>query len=192
MNHYCLTLLQKYHGTQWQQTRSKARTLKYLLIVDYYSRFPVLHKLGSTTSRVLVQDMKAVFAELGIPNIIVSDGGPQYTSAEFKDFMKHWQIEHRVSSPRNPQSNGMAEHCVQTIKASLIKTIEEREDVNLSLLTYKTTPLNLRLPLPAELLNSRKYKTITNPYSTNKTARELETDHGPRKASTSTNVQQEH
>ena len=53
----------------------------------------------------------------------------------------------------------MAEHCVQTMKASLIKTIEEGEDVDLALLTYKTTPLNQRLPSPAELLNSRKYKT---------------------------------
>ena len=104
--------------------------------------------------------MKTVFAKLGVPNVIVSDGGPQYTSAEFKDFMKHWQIEHIVSSPRNSQSNGMAEHCVQTMKASLIKTIEEGEDVYLALLTNKTTPLNHRLPSPAELLNSRKYKTL--------------------------------
>ena len=45
---------------------------KYLLLVDYYSRFPVLCKLGSTTSKVLVQEMKAVFTELGVPNMIVS------------------------------------------------------------------------------------------------------------------------
>ena len=88
--------------------------------------------------------MKAVFAKLGVPNITVSDGGPQYTSAEFRDLMKHWQIEHRVSSHRNPQSNG----------------IEEGEDVDLALLTYKNIPLNHRLPSPAELLNSRKYKTL--------------------------------
>ena len=138
----------------------KTKKSKYLLIVDYNSRFPVLHKLGSTTSKVLVQEMKAVFAKLGVPNVIVSDGGPQYTSAEFKDFKKHWQIEHRVSSPRNPQSNGVAECCMQTMKASLIKTIEEGEDVDLALLTYKTTPLNHRLPSPAELLNSSKYKTL--------------------------------
>ena len=46
------------------------------------------------------------------------------------------------------------------MKASLIKTIEEGEDMDLALLTYKTTPLSHRLPLPAELLNSRKYKTL--------------------------------
>ena len=101
------------------------RNSKYLLLVDYYSRFPMLCKLGSTTSRVLVQEMKAVFAELRVPDMIVSDSGPQYTSAEFKDFTKQWQIEHRLSSPRNPQSNGMAERCAQTMKASLIKTMKK-------------------------------------------------------------------
>ena len=54
----------------------------------------------------------------------------------------------------------MVEHFVQTMKASLIKTIEEVENVDLALLTYKTMPLNHRLPSLAELLNSRKYKTL--------------------------------
>ena len=75
---------------------------KYIVLVDCYSRFPVLHKPGSTTSKVLVQEMKAVFAELGVPNMIVSDGGLQNTLQEFRDFTKQWQTEHRVSSPRNP------------------------------------------------------------------------------------------
>ena len=126
----------------------ETKNSKYLLIVDYYSRYPVLHKLSSTTYIHTV------------PSIIVSDGGPQYAATEFQDFTKHWQIEHRLSSPRNPQSNGMAEHFVQTMKASLIKTIEEGEDVDSAVLTYKTMPLKHRLPSPAELVNSRKYKTL--------------------------------
>ena len=78
----------------------ETKNSKYLLIVDYYSRFPILCKLSSTTSRVLIQEMKAVFTELGVPSVIVSDGGLQYTATEFQDFTKHWQIEHRLSSPR--------------------------------------------------------------------------------------------
>ena len=138
----------------------ETKTSKYLLIVDYYSRFPVLCKLNSTAARVLIQEMKAVFAKLGVPSVIVSDGGPQYTATEFQDFIRHWQIKHRLSSPRNPQSNGMTEHFVQTMKASLVKTIEAGEDIELVLLTYKTMPLSHRHPSPAELLNSRKYKTL--------------------------------
>ena len=144
----------------WHTVRTdlfETKNSKYLLIVDYYSRFSVLHKLSSTTARVLIQEMKAVFTKLGVPSVIVSDGGPQYTATEFQDFMRHWQIEHRLSSLRNPQSNGMAEHFVQTMKASLIKTIEAGEDIDLALLTYKTMPLSHTLPSPAELLNSRLY-----------------------------------
>ena len=138
----------------------ETKNSKYLLIIDYYSRFPILCKLSSTTARVLIQEIKAVFAELGVSSIIVSDRGPQYTAMEFQDFTKHWQIDHRLSSPRNPQSNGMAECFVQTMKAFLIKTIEEGEDVDLALLTYETMPFNHSLPSPAELLNSKKYKTL--------------------------------
>ena len=58
----------------------ETKNSKYLLIVDYYSRFPILRKLNSTTSRVFIQEMKAIFAELGIPSVVVSDGGPQYTA----------------------------------------------------------------------------------------------------------------
>ena len=57
----------------------------------------------------------------------------------------------------------MAEHCVQTMKASLIKTTEEGEDVDLALLTYKTTPLNHRLPLPAELLTQGSIRLYYQP-----------------------------
>ena len=49
----------------------ETKNSKYLLIVDYYSRFPMLHKLSSTTSRVLIQEMEAVFTELGVPSVIV-------------------------------------------------------------------------------------------------------------------------
>ena len=54
----------------------------------------------------------------------------------------------------------MAERYVQTMKASLIKTMEEGEDIDLALLTYKAIPLSHNPPSPAELLNSRKYRTL--------------------------------
>ena len=54
----------------------------------------------------------------------------------------------------------MAERNVQTMKASLIKTMEEGEDIDLALLTYKAAPISHNLPSPAELLNSRKYRTM--------------------------------
>ena len=59
------------------------------------------------------------------------------------------------------------------MEASLIKTIEEGEDVDLALMTCKTTPLNHKLPSPAELLNSRKYKTLLPTCIVPKTLQEM-------------------
>ena len=75
----------------------------FILIVDYYSRFPVVHQIHSMTSRVLVRLFTDIFSEFGFPKSIVSDGGTQLTSQEFKEFTNYWQIDHYTSSPRNPQ-----------------------------------------------------------------------------------------
>ena len=81
----------------------------------------------------------------------------QFTAQEFKNFMHRWDIQHRITSPTNAQSNGQAEQFVQTIKNSLNKAMEGGEDLHLAILSYISTPLNHNLPSLAELLNSRKF-----------------------------------
>ena len=72
--------------------------------------------------------------------------------------------------------------------------MEEGEDVDLALLTYKTTPLSHRQPSPAELLNPRKYKTLLStrivPTRLQESYRQI-MDHGSW-TDTGTAVQQEH
>ena len=69
--------------------------------------------------------------------------------------------EHKPKSPQVTWCESSITINGKTMKALLLKTIEEGEDFNLTLLTYKTMPLNHSLPSPAELLNSRKYKTLS-------------------------------
>ena len=149
--------------TAWEQLGLDIFTLRntqYLLVIDYFSRFPVVKQLQSLHSLSVIKHLKDIFTEIGIPRCIVSDGGTQFTSQEFQDFTKTWGIHHRVTSPTNAQSNGQAERFVQTIKNSLTKAIEGGEDPHLAILAYATTPLNHSLPSPAELLNSRRYRCI--------------------------------
>ena len=89
---------------------------QYLLITDYYSKFPMVRKLNSTTSAAVISHLNSVFAENGIPKTLVSDNGPQYSSQEFAPFWKQWDINHVTSSSLNPQSNGFIERSVQTVK----------------------------------------------------------------------------
>ena len=138
--------------TAWEQLGLdifSLRNTQYLLVIDYFSQFPVIKQLQSSLSECN-KHLKDIFTEIGIPRCIVSDGGMQFTSQEFKDFTRMWGMQHTVTSPTNAQSNGQAEHFVQTIKNSLTKAMEGREDLHLAILTYITTPLNHSLPSPAE------------------------------------------
>ena len=145
----------------WQKVGSDLFMWKnshYLLIIDYFSRYIEIAKLNSESSACVIKHMKSIFARHGIPQEVVSDNGPQYSSREFSMFAKEYGFVHCTSSPRYPQSNGEAERGVQTVK-SLLKKTENQDDPYLALLAYRSTPLSGSGCSPAELLMNRKLRT---------------------------------
>ena len=68
----------------------------YLLAVDYFSRYPEVVKLTSTTSQSAINALKSLFSRYGIPEEVVSDNGPQYDSHEFAAFAKSYSFCHTV------------------------------------------------------------------------------------------------
>ena len=126
----------------------------YLLVVDYYSRFIEIAKLSRTTSQGVIDHLKSIFARHGIPQVVVSDNGPQYASSLFKDFANQYGFHHNTNSPRYPQANGEAERAVQTVKRLLLKS----KDPYLALLSYRSTPLKIGYS-PAELLMGRNLRS---------------------------------
>ncbi|UYV69327.1 K02A2.6-like, partial [Cordylochernes scorpioides] len=127
----------------------------YLVVIDYYSRFPEMIQLDRLTASVVVRSCKSIFARHGIPETVVSDNGTQFGAArEFADFARQYGFTHVTSSPRFPQSNGMAEAGVKIAKLILKKN----QDPSLGLLEYRSTPLENGYS-PAELLMGRKLRT---------------------------------
>ena len=102
----------------------------------------------------MIQRLKSIFARHGIPQQVMSDNGPQYSSIEFYRFAKDYQFVHSTSSPKFPQSNGEAERAVRTIKNLLRKA----EDPYVVLLEYRSTPVTCGYS-PAELLMNRKLRS---------------------------------
>lgn len=129
----------------------------YLIMVDYYSNFVEVCKLSNLTSNAVIQNMKQVFSRHGIPGVLISDNGTQYTSREFKIFAKVWGFDHVTSSPNFAQSNGKSERAVQTVKKLLMKSIQSKGDFNLALLNYRNTPRD-GLSSPAHLLMGRRLR----------------------------------
>ena len=126
----------------------------YLIIIDYYSRWIEVSLLQKTTSGSIVNNCKSVFSWNGIPELVISDNGPQFTSKEFLDFSNRFGFVHLTSSPHHTQGNGKAERAVQTIKNLLKKA----SDSYIALLNYRSTPLQYGKS-PAELFMKRKLRT---------------------------------
>ncbi|UYV69099.1 K02A2.6-like, partial [Cordylochernes scorpioides] len=129
-------------------------SLKYLLIVDYFSKYPEIYQLQDMTTDTIIRRLKRTFSNLGIPETLVSDNGPPFFSKEFQNFTRTWNIVHVTSSPYHAQSNGMVERTVQTLKKLIKRCGEETTDPYLALLNLRNTPHN-NLPSPAQILMSR-------------------------------------
>ena len=147
---------------QWQKIASDLFTWdgrQFLVTVDYLSRFFEIDELTSTTSAAVIRKLSVHFARHGIPEIMISDNAPQFSSQEFKDFTKEWDIEHITPSPLYPQSNGLAEKSVQTAKKILTKAKEDGTNPLLALLEYRCTPVDGHKS-PAEILYGRQLRSI--------------------------------
>ena len=141
----------------WQQLGADFMTFdgsEYLVIVDYYSKMPIVRKMPTSqcNSVKTITVLKELFAEHGIPEEIRSDNGPQFASHLFAEFTKDWNIKHSTSSPRNPRSNGQAESAVKIVKGLLTRAKCSGQDPYLALLAYRSTPVDSHLRSPAEML----------------------------------------
>ena len=137
-------------GTDLFEFESKT----YLLTVDYYSKFIEVDRLQDLGSKATIEVLKAQFSRHGIPEVIRSDGGPQFTSKVFAIFCKEYGIAHKTSSPHFPSANGEAERAVQTVK----RLWRKAADKQLALLDYRTTPLEGVNLSPAQLLMGRRLR----------------------------------
>ena len=131
----------------------------FLIVVDYYSKFPFVRKLHNLTARAVVTETKMLFAENGIPKTLQCDNGTQFTSAGFQQLARQYGFKIVRSSPHYPRGHGFVERQVQTVKKTILKCGETGEDIDLALLALRTTPLSSNVASPADLLNGRIFKS---------------------------------
>ena len=87
-------------------------------------------------------------------------------------FCISWGITHETSSPHYLQSNRFVEACVKSIKHALQWAKYSSADPQLTLLALQATPIDTKLPSPAELLYQCQLRTtiLVKIYNNNPTA----------------------
>lgn len=132
---------------------------RYLISVDYYSDYFEVDQLTSTSTTSIVNRFRAQFSRHGIPEILFTDNGPQFTSEEFQNFRQKWGFEHRTSSPYYSQSNGKAESAVKIAKHIMTIAKDSGEDPYLMLLEQRNMPTAIVGYSPVQRIFGRRTRT---------------------------------
>ena len=135
----------------------------FMVVVDAHSKWLEVIPMSTTTTEKTLDALRNLFAAYGIPQQLVSDNGPQFTSNEFQECMAANGIRHVQSAPYHPATNGAAEQFVQTFKCAM-KAAEKDPGTLVQklarfLLMYQTTPHSTTGVTPAELFLKRSLRT---------------------------------
>ncbi|XP_011674436.2 uncharacterized protein K02A2.6-like [Strongylocentrotus purpuratus] len=133
----------------------------YLITVCYHSNFWEIDKLYKSTATSVINKLKVHFGRYGIPDIIISDNGPPFSSREFGTFIKEWGITYNPISPYNSKSNGKVESAVKSAKKMMKKCKQTGDSRNLALLNIRNTPTQGMDSSPAQRFLGRRTKTLT-------------------------------
>lgn len=141
----------------------------FLVVVDSFSKWIELEHMKNTTdSRAVIKVMIGIFARFGLPDTLVTDGGPPFNSGSFVEFFEKQGVRIMKSPPYHPESNGQAERMVRLVKDVFKKFLLDPEmlkldtDLQISyfLFSYRNTVSNADGHFPAEKLLSYKPKTL--------------------------------
>ena len=136
----------------------------YIVYADRYSGWTEAKKLTTQSFKSIKKCLLDWFKTFGVPNEISTDGGPPFQSADYRSFLKTWDIAARLSSAYYPQSNGRAEVAVKTMKRTLFGNINpttgelDTEAATRAILAHRNTPAQQSQLSPSELVFGHKMR----------------------------------
>ncbi|KAK2376303.1 hypothetical protein QL285_077105 [Trifolium repens] len=120
---------------------------KYLIVaVDYFTKWVEAEPLANITAFNILRFFKRdVLARFGIPQVVVTDNGTQFTDKKFREFLIAINTKQRFTSVEHPQTNGQAEAANRVILRGLRRRLDDNkkrwvEELHSVLWAYRTTP----------------------------------------------------
>ncbi|XP_033109310.1 uncharacterized protein K02A2.6-like [Anneissia japonica] len=129
----------------------------HLVIIDDYSRFPVVEVIKLVSAATVIQRIDKIF--FGVPNVLKSDNGSPFNSRDFQLFANDLGFKRRKITPYWPRANGEAERFMKTIKkvikASIAAGKNWKQEMFRFLRNYSASPHSSTNVPPATALFSR-------------------------------------
>lgn len=94
-----------------------SKSYYFIVAVDHFTKWAEVSHLPSQTSKWIMEFIeKDIIFRHGCPQMIRTDGGKPFVSNAIEEFFSDYNINHSISAPYHPESNGLAERFIQTIK----------------------------------------------------------------------------
>jgi transposase InsO family protein len=106
--------------------KAKGRFTHIFVIVDKFTKWVEAKPAACITAAKAVKFLKEIMYRFGIPHIIITDNGTQFTTREFKDFCVDSGIKVNFASVSHLQSNGQVERSNGMILQGLKPRIFDR------------------------------------------------------------------
>lgn len=131
-----------------------------LVVVDSHTKWIEAVPVSQANSHSTINALRTIFSRFGIPRTVVTDNGTPFTAWEFEQFMQRNGIAHIRTPPYHPQSNGLAERAVRTVKEGLKKIGGGCLITSLArlLCNYRNAPHQAG-PSPSEMLLGYRVRT---------------------------------
>ena len=114
--------------------------------------------------------LRTIFSRNGVPRCLVSDNAAEFSDTELCDWLRHIGCKAIKMPPYHPESNGIAEQMVQTVKHGLRAFSIGRSsfDAFLSrlLLSYRTIPHAGRGQSPSAMMGRQLWSLLTSAFET--------------------------
>ena len=138
-----------------------------LVMVDICTRFVFLEALPNKEAKTIAGALFKLFCTIGFPKIIQSDNGTEFVNEVAKLMSQKLQVDHRLSTPYHPRSNGVAERYVRALKDTIRKQLEGRTDTWDAFLPLTQLQLNVRAAslhssTPFSLFFGRSFAGLTD------------------------------
>jgi len=102
---------------------SKQNTYLFV-VVDYFTKYVEMFPLRIAKAETITEKLWSVCCRWGLPRVILSDNGTQFTSKHYSDWCNAINIKPFYISAYHPQANA-TERYNQTIKSMIVATIDK-------------------------------------------------------------------
>ena len=80
--------------------------IRYLLIIDYFSKYPFLFQILCTTANTVISHVKELFSFKGMPLEDFTDSEQPFSSKQWYNFTDKYGFKHATLSLHHPHLSG--------------------------------------------------------------------------------------